>query len=297
MDQLEPSVAKGADAEPERATQLLLADIERSGVLPENLSALEAADAVLCALEMRLPRTQAEEVEHDAPPTLRLFLSRCVMHRTSKPEIELDEAGFFRLVASALRITYVAAERVTRAVFDSVQKLMPQNEVMEVRRQLPSDLRAVWYPRDPAELAPQPPPPRGDVIARPVEEPTESILREIEQSGVLTEGLSATLALGAVVCSLSFELTGHEAQELADRSRTLRDVLAACVTHRGERPQVMNRPAFLRQVADHLGIDEPTAEQLARTVFAALRGRLPPNEIRQIDNRIPRSVRPLWKPE
>ncbi|NVB79720.1 MAG: DUF2267 domain-containing protein [Kofleriaceae bacterium] len=297
MDQLEPSVAKRADAEPERATQLLLADIERSGVLPEDVPALEAADAVLCALEMRLPRSQAEEVEHDAPPTLRMFLSRCVVHRTGKPEIEFDETAFLRLVASALSITYVAAERVTRAVFDSLQKLMPQNEVLEVRRRLPSDLRALWYPRDPSELAPPPPPPRADVIARPVEEPTESILREIEQSGVLTEGLSATLALGAVLCSLSFELTGHEAQELADRSRTLRNVLGACVTHRGERPEVMKRPTFLRQVADHLGIDESRADPITRTVFAAVRGRLPPDEIQQIDNRIPRSVRPLWKPE
>ncbi|MGN6104797.1 MAG: DUF2267 domain-containing protein, partial [Kofleriaceae bacterium] len=158
----------------------------------------------------------------------------------------------------------------------------------------------LWYPPSLSGLEPfETPPPEGaDVFARgrPFEEPTESILREIEQSRVLPEGLAATEALQAVLCTLSLELTGHEAQELANTSRTLQRLLGPCVRHRGERPQVMRRPEFLHQLAEHLGGDERGAERIARTVFAALRGRLPPDEVRQIDDRVPRSVRTLWKP-
>lgn len=295
MDPLEPSSAPmPGDDEPERATQAVLGDIERSGVLPAHVSALEAADTVLCALEMRLPRSEAEAVEHDMPPMLAMLISRCVVHRTDKPEIAFDQPAFLRLVASTLRVSMVDAELVIRAVFLAVQKYLPRDEVLAVRRRLPGDLKELWFPPNPADLGRTEPRPPADVVARPVEEPTESILREIEQSGVLPERFSPTLALGAVLCTLSFELTGHEAQELADTSRTFRALLGPCASHRGERPEVMEAPTFIRKLAEHLELDDPQAERIARAVFAAVRGRLPGDEIEQIDNRIPRSVRDLW---
>ena len=77
MDQLEPTTL--AEDERERATQTLFRDIDRSGALPEHVTALEAADVVLCALEMRLPRSEAEAVERDLPPMLGMLISRCVV--------------------------------------------------------------------------------------------------------------------------------------------------------------------------------------------------------------------------
>lgn len=294
MDHLEPSVGPPlADEEAERAVQDLFREVEHSGELPADVPAYEAVDTVLCALEMRLPRRQAEQVEDEVPPTLRALISRCVIHRTDRPEISFDEPAFLRLVASALHISVDQAERVTREVFAALQQHLPEHEIFAVRRRLPRDLNALWYPR-----AVEPPLADEDVRAgaRPVEEPIETVLREIEESGVLPDELSATEALQAVLCTLSLELTGHEAQELADASRTLRRLLAPCVRHRHERPHVMDRPTFLQQIEEHLGVDERRAEQIAKTVFAALRGRLPPDEVRKIDSRIPRSVRSVWNP-
>jgi len=288
MDRLEPSVA---DDEHERAIQSLFHDLEGSGALPAQVPAYQATYTVLCALEMRLPRRQAEKVARDVPPTLRTLISRCTTHRTHRPEISFDESAFLRLVASTLQISAGEAERLTRAVFAAVQKLMPQDEILDVRHKLPLELDALWYP-EPFEPAPESA--TAPVGGRPVEEPTESFLREIEQSGVLPEEMRPIEALQAVLCSLSQELTGHEAQELADTSRTLHRLLGPCVEHRGERPHVMQRPTFVHQLAEHLGVDEPQAERIARTVFATVRGRLPADEVRAIDGRIPRSVRELW---
>jgi uncharacterized protein (DUF2267 family) len=274
----------------DRDLQDLFRDIDRSGVLPAHVPAYQAADAVLCALEMRLPRRQADEIVHDVPPTLSLLVRRCVIHKTDKPELSFDEPAFLRLIASALRISVAEAERVTRAVFVAVQKRLPEEEILEVRRRLPSELNALWL-----KLESPPAEDTGAVArGRPVEEPTETILREIEQSGVLPEGRSATTALQAVLCTLSLELTGHEAQELADSSTTLHRLLSSCVSHRDERPEVMRRQTFLHRLAEHLGVDDKRAERVARTVFAAVRGRLPPNEVAKIDGRLPRSVRSLW---
>ena len=301
MDRLEPSVEPTpATDEQDAATQSVFRDIERSGALPADVPALEAAYTVLCALEMRLPRRPAEQVAHDIPPTLRMLISRCVSHETARPEISFDEPAFLRLVASALHISVADAERVTRAVFVAVQKLLPEGEILALRRRLPSGLDDLWHPVGPASAEAFEPASRegGDVFpgGRPAEEPIETMLRDIEHSGVLPDKLSAPEALQAALCTLSLELTAHEAQEIADTSRTLHRLLGPCVQHRAERPQVMYRPTFLHQLAEHLGVDERRAEQIARTVFAAVRGRLPPDEIHKIDGRMPRNVRDVWKP-
>lgn len=292
MDPLEASVSPSSPTD--EAVQTLFRNIDDSGVLPAHVAPFEAADAVLCALEMRLPRTQAEEVAHDVPPTLQLLIRRCVIHKTERPAIQFDERAFLRLVASALRTSLGEAERVARAVFMAVQKLMPEREILDVRRRLPHELDELWYPRGPSRFGGEPPDVPGGM--RPVEEPIESILREIELSGVLPKGLSATEALQIALCTLSLELTGHEAHELADTSPTFRRLLGPCVRHRDEPPVVMRGESFLKRLAYHYGFDEKHAERVARSVFAAVRGRLPPDEIHTIDNRIPRSVRPLWKP-
>jgi uncharacterized protein (DUF2267 family) len=302
MDPQAPTVEPTLDDdERENEVQNMFHDIERSGTLPAGVAAFEAADAVLCALEMRLPRADAEDLADVVPPTLRRILSRCVVHEGDLPEISFDELSFLRLIATDLGIAVEDAERVTRAVFEAVQKLMPEDEIWDVRNRLPRKLDTLWYPynqsnREPFEQ------PSGteaeDVLrgARPFEQPTEQVVREIEQSGALPEGFSSTEAVRAVLCTLSMELTGGEAKELIELApRTLQGLLTRCFRHRGEQPQTFDQAMFLRAVANHLGIDVATAERISRTVFAAIRGRLPPDEIHKIDGRLPRSVRQLWK--
>ncbi|MBX3157074.1 MAG: DUF2267 domain-containing protein [Deltaproteobacteria bacterium] len=296
MDRLEPDAAPAPSGdERERIVQDLYRDIERSGVLPEKVAAFEAADAVLCALEMRLPRAEAEEVAHELPQALQLLIGRCVIHRTDRPEISFGQLAFLRLVASALGISVEQGERVTRAVFAAVQKLLAEDEVLDVRARLPRELAALWYPLGQTGVEPfeEPPPEPAETAARPVEEPAERILRELETSGVLPAGLSAVDATQAVLCTLSLELTEHEAQALAAFSTTFQHLLAPCGRHRGARQ--VHQPPFLERLVDHLGVDRRRAEQIARTVLAALRGRLAPEELHRIDSEIPRAVRRLWE--
>ncbi|MDB4961950.1 MAG: hypothetical protein JWP01_1949 [Myxococcales bacterium] len=298
MEPQEVSVEPTPDEDArEGEVQNMFRTIERSGTLPAGIAAFDAADTVLCALAMRLPRADAQDLADVVPATLRRILTRCVVHRTAQPEISLDHLGFLRLIATELRILVEDAERLTRSVFGAVQQLMPEDEIWDVRNRLPRELDTLWYPYNQSNRQTfEPPPPEPAEIAdRPVEEPTETILREIELSGVLPPEISAIEATQAVLCAFSLELTGGELDELSDLApRTLRELLTRCSRHRGERPQTMDEATFLHHVTDHLDVDVPTAERITRTVFAALRGRLPAAELHKIDNRIPRSVRRLW---
>ncbi|MDX2090490.1 MAG: DUF2267 domain-containing protein [Kofleriaceae bacterium] len=276
-------------------------EVERSHQVPSNVSTFDATDTVLCALAMRLPRADAEDLADVVPPSLRRMISRCVIHENDLPEISFDQRGFLNLIATRLSISVEAAERVCRAVFSAVQTLMPEDEIWDVRNRLPRDLDALWYPFTQSGRAAfeEPVPEAANVLRapRPLEEPTESVLRELEQSGVLPKGTAPAAAMRAVLCTLSMEMTGAEARMFAELApRTMRRLLDRCVAHRGERPQSFDQAAFLDQVAEHLDIEPREAEQIARTVFAALRGRMPADEVQRIDNRLPRSVRKLWRP-
>lgn len=160
MEHQEVSVTpRPTEAERERDVQKMFRTIERSGTLPDGVAAFDAVDTVLCALEMRLPRADAQDVADVMPPTLRRILTRCIVHRTEQPEISFDELGFLRLVASELRILVEDAERLTRTVFEAVQQLMPEDEIWDVRNRLPRELDTLWYPynqsnREPFEIPP-----------------------------------------------------------------------------------------------------------------------------------------------
>lgn len=302
MEPQEPGV-EPTPIETERDTEVeeMFRDIELSGVLPEGIAAFDAADTVLCVLAMRLPRPDAQDLVEVVPPTLQRIISRCVTHEDDLPVVSFDQLAFLRAVATRLQILVEDAERVSRAVFAAVQKLMPEDEIWDVRNRLPRELDALWYPFSQSGLAAfeaTSGAAREDVLAgvRPLEEPTETILRELEQSGVLPAGTSSISAVRAVLCTLAMELTGAEARELADLApRTLHRLLDRCVKHRAERPQAFDQATFVARVADHLEVEVAAAKRISRAVFAALRARMPADEVARIDNRLPRSVRLLWQ--
>jgi uncharacterized protein (DUF2267 family) len=289
------------EPQPDEAVDEMFREVQRSRAVPDGVSAFDATDTVLCALAMRLPRADAEDLAAVVPASLRRMISRCVVHEDDLPEISLDQRGFLNLIATRLRISYEAAERVTRSVFAAVQHLMPEDEIWDVRNRLPRDLDALWYPFTQSgraafeEVAGEP---ATDVLRRPrpLEEPVESILAELERSDVLPAGVAAPDAVRAVLCTLSLELTGAEARELAALGPSFHLLLDRCVAHRGERAQAFDQVIFIGHVANHLALEAADAERVTRAVFAALRGRLPAAEVAQIDNRVPRSVRRLWKP-
>src|SRR3954464_291473 len=129
MERQEPSA--GPTYADDRDLQDLFRDIERSGALPAHVPAYQAADAALCALEMRLPRTQAAEVVCELPPALSLLVRRCMIHKTDRPELSCDEPAFLRLIANVLQTSIADARRVTRAVFVAVKKRLPEDEILD----------------------------------------------------------------------------------------------------------------------------------------------------------------------
>ncbi len=135
-------------------------------------------------------------------------------------------------------------------------------------------------------------------VPRPAEEPTEKFFREIEQSGTLPAGISAPEAASSVLCALTMRISGGAARELATWApATLRRLIDRCVMIRGERPEIFDRATFVGHIADDLHIASDAAERLARTVFAAVRARLPPQEIKNIDSQLPRDLLNLWARE
>lgn len=301
MERQEPvSERTPSEDDGDRDVQHMLREIERGGALPEGVPGFDAADAVLCALAMRLPRADADDLADVVPPTLRRIMSRCVVHEGDLPEVSVDLPSFLRLIATRLRIRVEDAMRVSRAVFAAVQALMPEDEIWDVRNRLPRDLDALWYPYTQSGRAAFEPPTEARASAgggRPFEEPTETIVRELEQSGVLPRGGSPTEAIGAVLCTLAMELAGGEAEELAEvLPRTLRGMLDRCPHHRGRRPEFYEEDAFVGHVAEHLEVDAVTADRICRTVFAAMRARIPGAEDERIVGQLPRGVRSLWKP-
>lgn len=286
----------------ESDVERLYRDVERSGALPAGVAAVDAVDAVLCTLVLRLTGGEARDLSAALPPALRRLIARCVRPETERPELLYDEPMFLRLIGSQLAITVEAAERVARAVFAAVQRLVPEDEIWDVENQLPGDLEPLWKPYTASEVTAfeAAAAPGVDVTTgpRPAEEPTESMLREVEQSGVLPAETSAEDALVAVLCTLAAELTGGELRALSEHAPvSLHRLLDRCPRHAGDAPEPLHREAFLQRVGAHLGItDDAAAGRVARAVFAALRGRIPPASVQQIDGRLPRSVRALWRP-
>jgi uncharacterized protein (DUF2267 family) len=287
MDHEQTGVDRAADQ-----TEKFFRDIEQSGALPDGVSAIDAVAAVLCTLTMRLSGGEARDFAGAVPRKLRRILNRCAIHREEQPE-KFDRRTFLRYVGGHLEVGPAAAERLSRVVFAAVRTLLPEDEILDVESQLPRDLVELWNPiPTPKPFDPTP----TTRERRPVEEPSESIFRELERSGVLPDGIAAITAVGAVLCTLEMQLTRGEARELAELAPpTLRTLLDRCPRHVGERPATWDRATFLRYVGDHLGLEGEATKQLTRAVFAAVRARIPPAEIKHVDSRLPRDLLDLWQ--
>jgi uncharacterized protein (DUF2267 family) len=124
------------------------AHIERSGVLPPNVTPAAAASAVLCVLSQRVSGGQAGDLRQAMPGPLRELFQRCPRHREEPPET-FDRQEFLRRVADHLGIASDQAEAIARAVFAALQEQVPsvRPEVDDIESQLPRDLKELWRPR------------------------------------------------------------------------------------------------------------------------------------------------------
>ncbi len=131
----------------DEGTGKFLRDIERSCALPEEVSASDAATAVLCALVWKLSG-QAPEVRElvaSVPPMLQVFIGRCVRQHEERPTT-FDQPTFLYDIADHLGIDTDAAFRLARAVFAAVRARLETQEIEKVEALLPYDLGELWMP-------------------------------------------------------------------------------------------------------------------------------------------------------
>jgi uncharacterized protein (DUF2267 family) len=118
----------------------------------------------------------------------------------------------------------------------------------------------------------------------------------IEQQAALPPGMRGTDAAAAVLCVLAQRLSGGEARDLVvTLPEGLRPRVQACARHRGERGEAFDYDEFLRRVAAHLGVSAPKAEEITRTVFAAVRRTLPVKEQQDVAGQLPWDQEQLWR--
>jgi len=118
-----PIAEPGAREAPDPA-QRFFSHIERSGVLPPNVTAAAAASAVLCVLSQRVSGGQAEELRQAMPGSLRSLFDPCPRRREELAE-RFDRQEFLRRLAGRLGITPDQAEALARAAFEALQDEVP----------------------------------------------------------------------------------------------------------------------------------------------------------------------------
>jgi len=137
----------------DQETENFFSDIERSGALPKEVSASDAATAVLCTLVMQLSgQAQTHEVLElvaTVPPMLQMLIGWCVRHcvrHHEKRPATFNRQTFLYDIADHLGIETDVAFRVARAVFTAVRARLSTQEIEKVAPLLPYDLGEFWRP-------------------------------------------------------------------------------------------------------------------------------------------------------
>jgi uncharacterized protein (DUF2267 family) len=134
--------ARRREAKRAQTYSLFLKDLcERSGLTRER--AEKALVSVLCALEQRLIKGEADDLRAQLPLKLQEALQSCNPQR-ERPlwKFGLDE--LLQMVAEDLGGDRELAESVTRAVLATVRAHITEGEAEQVGHELPADLRALW---------------------------------------------------------------------------------------------------------------------------------------------------------
>jgi hypothetical protein len=139
---VENHIALGIEATPAESG-LVLDHIERSGALPQGVSASEAAAAILCVLSLRVSADEARELMKFLPADVSRLVRPCARHRGAPIEL-FDREEFLHRVGDHLVVSEQESERMTRAVFEAVRMWLPTRDVREIAVQLPEDLHDLW---------------------------------------------------------------------------------------------------------------------------------------------------------
>lgn len=139
--------------------------VEKEAGLSEE-KAEQAATAVLCALEQRIIRNEAEDLEAQLPRKLQFLLHACPRHEDLMPrDIRVEE--FLQLVAGHLEMPHDQVEPIVRSVLKVVCQKVTAGEIEDVLSELPAELRGLF----PADVVRRAEEERRQVRPRRVEAP------------------------------------------------------------------------------------------------------------------------------
>jgi uncharacterized protein (DUF2267 family) len=142
VDALEQRRMRRRETRTSQTYKAFLKNLQRIGSMSEEL-AEQAAVSVLCALEQRLTRDEAADMEAQLPTRLTKLLYRCDRHLDSAPAKPRREE-FIQMIADDLGMQPSEAEPVVRAVFTAVRDQISEGEVEDVIGQLPAEYRELW---------------------------------------------------------------------------------------------------------------------------------------------------------
>jgi uncharacterized protein (DUF2267 family) len=130
-----------------RAPFAFLSAIRANG-LPAEVGAEQAAAAVFCALEVRLPPAVATRFQVALPDELRELFRRCGPEHGGPPEgFGRDE--YLRRLGEHLDVGPQEAEEATRSVFAGIRRMLSTRaDAAAVAKLLPADLAVLWDDED-----------------------------------------------------------------------------------------------------------------------------------------------------
>jgi uncharacterized protein (DUF2267 family) len=141
-----------------------------------------------------------------------------------------------------------------------------------------------------------------DVNATPVrgrEEPAgdfQTFVDELQWTPALRRAVDPARAASVVLCQLERRLTGDTRDELMTHLPAgLQRLIDGCQRTDGSGSQRTNARTFLGDVADLLGVEPTSGEQIVTAVFTALRDRLPDDDIHWVASQLPPDLANLWR--
>jgi uncharacterized protein (DUF2267 family) len=138
------SMPKPSGAETDPYSAAFFEALESSGHLPRGATPPEAAAGVLGVMLLRLAADEAKGFVEELPDSLRALLRPFALERDTDP-VQFGREGFLSLVAKQFGIDAAAALRLSRVVFAALEYELPvEQQVEQVERMLPSDLRDLW---------------------------------------------------------------------------------------------------------------------------------------------------------
>ncbi len=235
-----------------------------------------AAMATLATLAERISKARADELAEDLPERLRFWLADAKEHAEA---FHVEE--FVRRVAEREETDAATGARHARAVFRALARVAPAYEINDLVDELPHEFEPLI-----GDVA-------AEIMARaqPEVRTFGAFLDRVRQRADL-DRVEAERAADAVLETLAERLAAGEVEDLqAALPDLLREPLERGKAHVRGRPRRMSLDEFVDRVAQKQDISFDAAFEHTRAVFATLAEALPPRELRDVLDELPRVYR------